>query len=427
VPSRDVDAYALAREVLQKAYQRWSLSLSIFALVFGLVAVFTALQTPTYEASSLLLVKSLGREFMSRAHVGDETFVPRNREAVIHSELQILRLRDVIGGVISAMGLERLYPDLAKSSEPEDRRLEKATASFGGDLFAEVLGKTDVIRVAFQHEDPAVAAEALNLLVDRFKGKHLEAFSEPEAAVFLEGKAVEYLTALTSAEERLKSFQSEHEAFALKDPDAYLLRQRTDLNQNLRTIQGDIAAARRQHAQEDPAIQRAKTELLDLQLKEQDLRAGYRGTRRELEDTREKIALVKAFIDSRTREGAQRHQEELELLENQKLQIEDRLAHVQSELKGLSRLTAEYRTLSRDVEVKEQNYRAFVGRAEEARVSAEMDVEKIANISVIEKAVPPMDPVRPRKVLNLAAGVSVGAALALLLPFLIPPLPWPNF
>jgi hypothetical protein len=79
VPSRDVDAYALAREVLQKAYQRWSLSLSIFALVFGLVAVFTALQTPTYEASSLLLVKSLGREFMSRAHVGDETFVPRNR------------------------------------------------------------------------------------------------------------------------------------------------------------------------------------------------------------------------------------------------------------------------------------------------------------------------------------------------------------
>jgi uncharacterized protein involved in exopolysaccharide biosynthesis len=427
VPSRDVDAYALAREVLQKAYQRWSLSLSIFALVFGLVAVFTALQTPTYEASSLLLVKSLGREFMSRAHVGDETFVPRNREAVIHSELQILRLRDVIGGVISAMGLERLYPDLAKSSEPEDRRLEKATASFGGDLFAEVLGKTDVIRVAFQHEDPAVAAEALNLLVDRFKGKHLEAFSEPEAAVFLEGKAVEYLTALTSAEERLKSFQSEHEAFALKDPDAYLLRQRTDLNENLRTIQGDIAAARRQHAQEDPAIQRAKTELLDLQLKEQDLRAGYRGTRRELEDTREKIALVKAFIDSRTREGAQRHQEELELLENQKLQIEDRLAHVQSELKGLSRLTAEYRTLSRDVEVKEQNYRAFVGRAEEARVSAEMDVEKIANISVIEKAVPPMDPVRPRKVLNLAAGVSVGAALALLLPFLIPPLPWPNF
>jgi uncharacterized protein involved in exopolysaccharide biosynthesis len=422
-----VDAYALAREVLQKAYQRWSLSLSIFALVFGLVAVFTALQTPTYEASSLLLVKSLGREFMSRAHVGDETFVPRNREAVIHSELQILRLRDVIGGVISAMGLERLYPDLAKSSEPEDRRLEKATASFGGDLFAEVLGKTDVIRVAFQHEDPAVAAEALNLLVDRFKGKHLEAFSEPEAAVFLEGKAVEYLTALTSAEERLKSFQSEHEAFALKDPDAYLLRQRTDLNENLRTIQGDIAAARRQHAQEDPAIQRAKTELLDLQLKEQDLRAGYRGTRRELEDTREKIALVKAFIDSRTREGAQRHQEELELLENQKLQIEDRLAHVQSELKGLSRLTAEYRTLSRDVEVKEQNYRAFVGRAEEARVSAEMDVEKIANISVIEKAVPPMDPVRPRKVLNLAAGVSVGAALALLLPFLIPPLPWPNF
>jgi uncharacterized protein involved in exopolysaccharide biosynthesis len=322
------------------------------------------------------------------------------------------------------MGLERLYPDLAKSSEPEDRRLEKATASFGGDLFAEVLGKTDVIRVAFQHEDPAVAAEALNLLVDRFKGKHLEAFSEPEAAVFLEGKAVEYLTALTSAEERLKSFQSEHEAFALKDPDAYLLRQRTDLNENLRTIQGDIAAARRQHAQEDPAIQRAKTELLDLQLKEQDLRAGYRGTRRELEDTREKIALVKAFIDSRTREGAQRHQEELELLENQKLQIEDRLAHVQSELKGLSRLTAEYRTLSRDVEVKEQNYRAFVGRAEEARVSAEMDVEKIANISVIEKAVPP---VRPRKVLNLAAGVSVGAALALLLPFLIPPLPWPNF
>jgi succinoglycan biosynthesis transport protein ExoP len=51
-------------------------------------------------------------------------------------------------------------------------------------------------------------------------------------------------------------------------------------------------------------------------------------------------------------------------------------------------------------------------RLEKARTSAEMDRQKIANISVIQPAYAPLQPVSPQPMLNLLAAVVVGGGLA---------------
>jgi uncharacterized protein involved in exopolysaccharide biosynthesis len=345
--------------------------------------------------------------------------MPRNRESLINSEIEILRSQEVIVRVISAMGVERLYPGLAESSTPEGRRLGHAIRSFSAGLSAQAVRGTDVIRVSFQHPDPQTAAESVNLLVESFKEKHLEAFSEPQTAEFLEEKVASYREKLQVSEHRLKAFQAEHEAFALAEPDSYLLQQRTELKDRLREIHAQMTTVRQQYAQEDPAIAKGKMRLLELQLKEQDLKAGIGGTSRDLVDVRKKIDLVESFLESRRVEVERGEKKELGLLEEQRADTETRLAGLESELKGLSQLSTQFRQLSRDLEVNERNYGNFAAKAEEARLSDEMDREKIANISVIQAAVAPLDPVRPRRLLNLAVGLLVGGALGLVTPYLL--------
>ena len=64
--------------------------------------------------------------------------------------------------------------------------------------------------------------------------------------------------------------------------------------------------------------------------------------------------------------------------------------------------------LEREVEVDRQNYRLYLTKIEESRISSAMDSEKIANVSLIEPAQPPVKPVSPKVMLNLALGLLLG-------------------
>ena len=55
---------------------------------------------------------------------------------------------------------------------------------------------------------------------------------------------------------------------------------------------------------------------------------------------------------------------------------------------------------------------AEMTRLENARSSAEMDRQKLANISVIQPAYAPLAPVSPRPMLNLVVAVVIGGGLA---------------
>ena len=50
---------------------------------------------------------------------------------------------------------------------------------------------------------------------------------------------------------------------------------------------------------------------------------------------------------------------------------------------------------------------------EEARISDAMDNQKIANISVVEPALPPIKPVKPKKILNIILSIILGSVAGL--------------
>jgi len=402
--------------VFRALWRRRLLAASIFGGVMLLAGLYTAFATPMYEATSLLLIK-FGREYIYQDDVGGGggggAVVPRGRETLINSEIQILRSAEVVKGVIEAMGVETLYPQLALAP-PEGRPVDSvAAARFLLNLRVSAVPEADVIQVSLRNTDPQVTARAVNLLVDLFKEKHLEAFGEPQATAFLEEKATQASDELKAAEASLLAFQAEHPQFSLEDKDALLLRERTELETALRDVENQIVAARQRSLNAGSAVPGAQAELLRLRLEERSLLNTHNDDSRQVENVRREIALVEDFLKSEASDTTGRHGQEIGLLSSRKQRLEERLAAVEADMNSLPALSQRYRELQRDVEAKEGSYDRITQRLEKARTSAEMDRQKIANISVIQPAYAPLEPVSPRPMLNLAAAVIVGGGLAL--------------
>jgi uncharacterized protein involved in exopolysaccharide biosynthesis len=257
-----------------------------------------------------------------------------------------------------------------------------------------------------------VTARAVNLLVDLFKDAHLQAFGEQQSLAFLEEKATQASEELKTTEAALLTFQAEHPQFSLEDKDALLLRERTDLETALRDVENQIVGARQRILTSDPSIPGAQEQLLRLRLEERKLLNTHNEESRQVENVRHEIALVEGFLAEQETSNAGRQNRELSMLTARKQKLEDRLSAVDSDLTSLPALSGRYRELQRNLETSELAYKKGAQRLETARTSAEMDKQKIANISVIQPAYAPLEPVSPRPMLNLVIAVILGGGLA---------------
>jgi len=391
-----------------------------------------ALQTPVYESTSLLLVK-FGRELVYQPEVGaDQTFAPRDKASVINSELAIVRSRPVLQGAVRAVGLEAVYPDLAAMLPPADDEAGAAAGegtAEGSDespeaqlvyaeaaerlqaaVTAQALPETDVLEIGFQHPDPIVAARTVNALVDRFLEAHLTAFGEPEVVAFLEQRVAEYQARLDESEQALLEFEKEHAAFALENPQSILLQWRDEARAELENVEAQMAAIRLRHLQEDATVSEARNTLLRLQMEATTVEGQLR------RDTQEQIRVVQRFIANRKEEM----NEELASLQTKKDALQKQLTVTSRELSELPALSVRYRSLRRQRDADEEQYGTYSRRLRDARLSTEMDREKLASINVIQMASPSPRPVwPPRKSLSvpvalvLALGAGVLCAIAL--------------
>jgi uncharacterized protein involved in exopolysaccharide biosynthesis len=90
---------------------------------------------------------------------------------------------------------------------------------------------------------------------------------------------------------------------------------------------------------------------------------------------------------------------------------------VDNEIQQLDLREKEHNNLKREVAANEKNYQTYFVKLEEARISDEMNLKKMANISLIQPAKVPVKPIKPRKGLNMVLGFFLGALGSLGLAF----------
>jgi uncharacterized protein involved in exopolysaccharide biosynthesis len=448
------------RDFLHVLFKRKVQILLFFFATVCTVTIGTFLMKPTYEATSQILVK-IGRENLYVPTVpnsGNNPVINVNREEQINSEIEILKSPSLATQVVRALGPATLYEGLddpksgflasLKPSSPTPiSPVEAAVLKFEKDLSVEAIKKSNVIQVNYKNSDPRVAAAVVNALVSLFMDRHLAVFKNPESYSFFEEQSRILRNQLTDAEKRLEAFKKKHDLSSLDEQRSLLLKEDSALHTALNLTESQIVETRNRLKQLRLQLDRVprtvpqsesvdhnpliintlQASLVELELKEKKLLDKYTEQSRLVQNVRDEIAMVRQKLTDqeqkrygnsssglnltyqRLEDDLLGNEAELSALEAKRNTQSAQLAEYQDQLNNLNRVEVELNQLSQQVEVYRQNYRLYLTKFEESRISSAMDTEKITNVSLLEAATAPAKPIRPKKLLNLVLGVFLGA------------------
>jgi uncharacterized protein involved in exopolysaccharide biosynthesis len=445
------------RDILSAIFKYDHLVVIIFIAIVSTTAIASFLFPKVYEANSKVMVK-FGRENVytptsSTAREGQPLLFDYSREERINSEVEILKGRNLIEEVISELGVEKIYPDLNKkpfisisfSQEPEpiekaSHLFTKATLLFMKNLQVEAVRKSDIIDIKYQHRDPFIAAQVVNKLIDVFLEFHLNVYKKSHGYEFFDTQVSILKVKLKDSENEYESFCRENNITSLDEQRSLLLQTSSSLKADLEKTRSEISEYEGKmyalighdtaHISEiemgeetdiNPlAISSIKNRLNELRLEKEGLLNKYTPLSMPVMNINKEIDKAQELLK---KEEKTYHDKAITSINHTLSALKKRgqvqaiqLDGYQGELDRINGLVLRLKDLERKVKLNEETYQLYVKHMEEARLSQAMDSQKIANISVVEPALPPIKPIKPKIMLNMALAVLLGMFTGILVP-----------
>ncbi|HYM73154.1 MAG TPA: Wzz/FepE/Etk N-terminal domain-containing protein [Stellaceae bacterium] len=422
------------RELLSILFKEKLKLILVFVVLCAAVVAYSYVLTPYYEATTRLLVKS-GREFQTRSDPSQPiAAVPSStKQEIVNSEIQILTSRDLAAAVVDKIGAERLYPGSGGG--------EAALRDFQSDFKAAPVEQADVIDASYRNRNHDVAVEALTTLVQLYQQKHAEMFADPRYK-FLEQQTKQYQDQLDAVTRKIGSIRADKSLFDVDSQRAKLLDDRAAVSSILQQLKSQSIDAHQRidfltsRLKTTPplitggetaadAVEQAKARLLDLQVKQQQLRERYVGDVKPLQDADAEIAKLRQFVSrpdpmnrkvwsqrntayddmvvalNRAMADAAPLDQQIALREKEAQNIEDRLRALGEGARALD-------DLDRERKVLEELVHTYRTRYEEARMNEDLDRERVVSVSLIQRPDAPVRPAGPRHLPFILGGILIG-------------------
>ena len=430
------------------------------------VTIYSFQIRPVYEATSSLLVKP-GKENIYVAPVGGPegsappTIVQRVRE-VIQTEMEILKSRVVMRRTIEQIGVSDLVsataPDGSRTAhaEPTAPSLEAMVGRLLNRLSVERMEGADTIEVGFKSPDPELSARFINTLIDVYLERHLEVHHSGKSYAFFRTQANQLEEKLKAASRRLAEFKKKYSITSFNQRKSLVLERYMDTlaqkqknNTLIKTTRETIdrlqeslnelpehGYAFQEQFSDPPIISSLKQELAGLEVEKAELSHKFKPNNYQILNLEQRIEKIKDMlaaeeekfhgtITNRTSPIREKltgqiieKKADLEAMTKGAVDLETQLIDYGQELERLGRLEPQLESLERAVSVNENNYRLYLTKFEESRVSDAMDAAKIVSVSVLEPAIVPIKPLPINRELNILVSLCVGLAAGLALAFL---------
>lgn len=423
----------------------------LFTSIMIAVIVSTQMQIPTYEVASSILVK-FGREYVYRSVEGRtqgdvSPLVRYDPKEIIATEIEIFRSRDLVEEMLTAIGIEKFFPEMARNAEDMDSLLARAVVSFRGMLSVDHLKGSNVFIVTFQHRDPDIAVLAVVSMIERFKKRHLEIYKNSHLE-FLERQVTNLGKVLRAVEEEKRKYKNDNKIYSSLDLQrklalehyaamSKLLVEENGVLERLSEEKDYIEKATENNKKQvflsEQIEQRGNIELIELKLLElkryqRTLTDKYLDSNRLVVAISDEIKMTKELLNAvedntviTTRTGKSEHffimKRELAEVEGsyygQQKKVESirqKVASLKIELQDLAEREIDIKRLNDNIVIAARDYQLYRNKLVESRVQEVLDREEHINVIVIDKARVPLKPIKPRKRVRILVGLILAVA-----------------
>jgi capsular exopolysaccharide synthesis family protein len=316
---------------------------------------------------------------------------------------------------------------VAESAAPgASADMEAAIDAFLARLTIQPLKNSQLVAETFSSGRPDLAAQAANTLAEVYIQQTLEFRYRvsAEAGAWLSGESQEQVRKVEAAEAELQKFKEKEGLVSIEERRVLLEQKLKDLGAALtvaRTRRLEKEARYRQmqsaanpeelpEAIESPLIQGLRTELAGLERQGAQLEAkGYMAQHPEVVRLTSQIEGTRQKIAAEARRIVRAAESEYRVAADQEERIAAAVEAAKGESLDLARRGLKYDALKRDLEASQRLSDSLVTRQKQTDVARDLQA---SNIHVIDPAIAPHEPVRPRPVRDLTLAFLLGLACA---------------
>lgn len=406
---------------------RWTV-LAILVLCVAVAVLRVSMATPIYKATAVLEVKPDARSVMpgQQQWVGNEGRSWISDELYFNTQLEILRSRDLATRTFDKLDLGTHH----RFVELEDDNL--AIAAFSGSIEVKPKVNTRLVQLSITGPDPAECAEWANTLAHLYVDRNVEVAKENFNRIKdeIERSARNLTESLENADRAAASFTKGDDVFSPEDRQEILRKNLDTYSTELSTVRVKIGALKA----ELDSIDRVRREGGDLTSLPSiatneaviNLIDSRRSYERELQRlAKEKTTMhpeylkkegdlrkIEADIDDLAGGIVEELRQNYTLAVRQASNLEREIQRTETEGRELQESTSEYEIAQASVESKRRVYDVVTETVEQFSLNAQLIAEN-NNVRVVDDAVAPLYPIKPRKKLTVAFGGFVGLLLGI--------------
>ena len=446
VPEKDAETANLRAswKIIEK--RRWTIAL-VLAAVFTVVLIATVKQKPVYEAKALMEVEQANPNIVS---VQDLFQSANATDNYLETQYKILQSESLAREVI-----RQLHLDQDSEFNPgKAQRLRNENVETGADVeelptdagheqavltrFEERLGVSPVqrsalVRVSFDSRDPQLAARAVNTLTESYIDENLQTHWEAtqKASAWMASQLVGVKAKLEKSEDDLQHYAQGNGLLYLESDKG---QTENIVDERLRQLQDELTQAQADRYQKESLYKLAEggdsgalpgvfdnkltqdltDRLADLERQQAQLAPEFKAGYPKMEEVQSQIERTKELLARERAEATAHIGDEFFAAVRREVLVNQAFNEQRAQANVVAAKSVQYSILRREVDTNEQLYDGLLQRLKEAGVSAGL---KASNIRVVDAAVPPTSPVKPRVALNLVLGLVLGLAGGVTLAF----------
>lgn len=431
-------------KVIEK--RRWTIAL-VVAAVFTVVLIATVKEKPVYEAKALLEIEQANPNIVSV----QELFQPANAtDNYLETQYKILQSDSVARDVIRQLHLDQdseFNPGKAQHvgngnveagadvmELPTDAKHEQTVlARFEERLSVSPVQRSALVRVSFDSRDPQLAAKAVNTLAESYIQENLETHwqATQKASTWMASQLVGLKAKLEKSEGDLQHYAQGNGLLYLESDKG---QPENIVDERLRQLQDELTQVQADRYQKESVYKLAEggdygalpgvfdnkltqdltDRLADLERQQAQLAPEFKAAYPKMEEIQSQIQRTKQLLAQERAEATRHIGDEFFAAVRREVLVNQAFNEQRAQANVVAAKSVQYSILRREVDTNKQLYDGLLQRLKEAGVSAGL---KASNIRVVDAAVPPTSPVKPRVALNLVLGLVLGLAGGVTLAF----------
>lgn len=452
---KEVDLLEHWRMIVKR---KWVVVTFTGALIL-IVGVFSFLATPIYEAKTTLLIEEESSRILS---IEDEFGYQRRAVDLrfYNTQLKLLKSKSLAERVARKMNLLS-RPEFGAGKKPKKsffaslkgfilpkRKSEEeglksqiplnpysgVAGSIQGNIEVSPIRDTKLVEVSYKSPYPVLCADIVNALSEEFINFSVEKRYETtqQASDFLSEQIANVREDLAAKERELQRYGQEKELFFLSPTESAAISKFADLTEALTKSEIkriEVEATYRELKELDadslpqfaanPLLQQLKTEYSRIKNEYEEKSKIFRPGYPEMIQLKAKLDSMREGLRSEIKKAVDGAEREYRSAKKEEVSLKRLLEEHRAEVVRMDSNAILYNSIKIEVENKRRQLNSLVERQNETQVSARLRGLKTSNISIIDRAEVPRNPVSPNKkrnlILALIAGIFGGVGLCFLM------------